>query len=87
MLLRVIALYSVYLFVCQKVKISQGTELGLSQAIFSISSRRLEISFNGCENQSKEIHVLFAISESLLEYGTILANLVAFFVFSIKQCY
>ena len=27
--------------------------------------------FNGCESQSKKIHVLFAISEPLLEYGTI----------------
>ena len=54
-------------FVCQKAKISQDTsvqcELGFSQVVFSISSRRVEISFNGCENQSKEIHVLFVISE------------------------
>ena len=41
--------------------------------VFSISSRRVEISvfFNGCENQSKKIHVLFAISKPLVEFGTI----------------
>ena len=38
-------------------------ELGFSQVVFSISSRRVEISVNGCKNQSKEIHVLFVISE------------------------
>ena len=38
-------------------------ELGFSQVIFSISSKQVEISFNGCENQSKEIHVLFVIFE------------------------
>ena len=55
------------LFACQKAKFSRDTsvrcQLGFSQVVFSICSRRVEISFNGCENQSKEIHVLFVISE------------------------
>ena len=61
MLLGIIALYSVSFFVCHKAKISR--ELGFSQVAFSISSRRVEIYFSGCENQSKEIYVLFVISE------------------------
>ena len=66
MLLRVMALYSVYLFVCQKAKISRGTSV--RARIFQDEARFL---FNGCENQCRKIHVLFAISESLVEYGTI----------------
>ena len=42
MLLRVIALHSLYLFVCQKDKISRGTvRARFNQAVFSISSRRV----------------------------------------------
>ena len=64
MLLTIIALYSVYLS-ARKLKFLETLqyELGFCQVVFSISSRRVEISFNGCENQSKEIHVLFVISE------------------------
>ena len=46
-------------FVCQKANISRDT----CSDDFFISSRRVESYFNGCENQSKEIHVLFVISE------------------------
>ena len=66
MLLRVIALYSVFFFLFErKLKFLETLqcELGFSQVVFSISSRRVEIYFNGCENQSKVIHELFVISE------------------------
>ena len=72
MLLRVIliALYSVHLSVCQRDKIFRGSSV--RARIFSGGFLYLfKTSRNGCENQSKKIHVLFAISEPLLEYGTI----------------
>ena len=77
MLLRVIASHSLYLFVCQKDKISDLEPRGTLRARsvlrrFSPSlqdeSRSL---FNGYENQSKKINVLFVISDPLLEYGAI----------------
>ena len=73
MLLRVIVLYSLYLFVCHKDKIFLESPCELCfLRWFSPSlqdeSRSL---FNGCENQSKKINVVFVISELLLEYGTI----------------
>ena len=68
MLLRIIALYSVSFLSDRKLKFLETLqcELRFSQVVFSISTRRVEIYFNGCEslNQSKEIHVLFLISES-----------------------
>ena len=64
MLLKVIALYSVYLFVFS----ASSDFLRWFSPSFQDESRSL---FNGCENQSKKIHVLFAISEPLLEHGTI----------------
>ena len=57
------------LFVCQKAKISRDTSVRariFSGSFLQDESRSL---FNGWENQSKNIHVLFAISEPLLEYG------------------
>ena len=65
MLLRIIALYSVSFLSDRKRKFLETLqcELRFSQVVFSISSLRVEIYFNGCENQSKEIHVLFVISE------------------------
>ena len=53
-------------FVCQTAKISRDTSVRariFSGGFFFISSRRVEIYFNSCKNQSKEIHVLFVIFE------------------------
>ena len=71
MLLRIITLFFVYLFVCQKAKISRGTSVRAFLRWFSPSlqdkSRSL---FNGCKNQSKEIHVS-VYNFWALEYTTI----------------
>ena len=64
MLLTAIALYSVYLFVFS----ATSDFLRWFSPSLQDESRSL---FNGCENQSKKIIVLFAISDPLLEYGTI----------------
>ena len=64
MLLTVIALYSVYLFI-----FSASSDF-LRWFSPSLQDESTSL-FNGCENHSKKIHVLFAISEPLLEYGTI----------------
>ena len=61
------------LFFYQKAKISRDTSVGARifsggfLHLFQDKSRSL---FNGCKNQSKKVHVLFAISKPLLEYGT-----------------
>ena len=64
MLLRVIVLYSVYLFAFS----ASSDFLRWFSPSLQDESRSL---FNSCENQSRKIHVLFAVSEPLLEYGTI----------------
>ena len=68
MLLRVIALYSVYLFVCQKAKISRGIFSGGFLHLFK-TSRDLCLTV-ARTNLRKSIAI--AISEPLLKYrGTI----------------
>ena len=69
MLLRVTALYSIYHFVCQEAIISRGISVR-AQISPSLQDESRSL-FNGCENQSKKIHTLFAIYEPLLEYETI----------------
>ena len=61
MLLRIITLYSVYLVSAKKLKCLEALH-GASSYFSSLQDESRSL-FNGCKNQSKEIHVLFVISK------------------------
>ena len=68
MLLKVIALYSLYLFVYQRDKISRGTrcELGFLRWFFPFLRDESRTLFNCCEMTNQYKKILFVISEPLL---------------------